>query len=201
MIHDFWFPSPISSEYLNKVDNEKIKEYCLFLRDSDAGRTVSNIGGWQSNDLDIETPELQELFSEIRNQLHVLKTEAGMKDNVELDISNIWINVNEQNSYNDVHTHPGSAYSGVYYVKCNQDDSGSIMFRSPIVAHEYHLNCELFKDNRQLVAYTRCLYPPVEQNVLFFPSWLGHNVMPNNSSEMRISISFNTQVLVFGDRL
>ena len=201
MRHDLWFPSSISSEYLTSIDNRKIEDYCLMLKSKDPGRSISNIGGWQSNNLDINVPELQELFFEIRKQLNILKTDIGMKDNVELDIDNIWININEKNSYNDLHSHPGSPYSGVYYFKCNREDSGNIMFKSPIVAHEYHLDDMLFKNNPQLVGHTRCFYQPDEQKILFFPGWLQHSVTPNNNEQSRISISFNTQVLVFGDRL
>lgn len=197
MRHDLWFPSPVSSDFLESLDNRKIENYCLNLKDQNSGRNLSNLGGWQSNDLDLSTPELQDLFVEIRKKLHVLKTDIGMADNVELDIDNIWININGSNSSNLLHSHPNSLFSGVYYVKCTDEASGNIMFRSPIATHEYHLDDRFFKQDNMLMAHTRCFYHPVESKILFFPSWLYHSVGQNEGNDARISISFNTKLIIF----
>jgi len=195
MQHDLWFPSPVSSSILQDLDNSKIENFCLSLRKTSSGREISNLGGWQSDDLDLSEPKLQELFFEIRKNLHLLKTDIGMKDNVELDIDNIWININEKGSSNQLHSHPHSLFSGVYYVKCIPNESGNITFRSPIVTHEYHLDDSLFKNNSMLIAHTRCFYWPIESKIILFPSWLFHYVTPNLGNELRISISFNTKVI------
>ena len=36
--------------------------------------------------------------------------------------------------------------------------------------------------------------PPNKQELLIFPSWLKHSVMPNLSDEERITISFNLKL-------
>ena len=48
-----WFPTPI---WLHKLDLEddkhkQILEYCMQLKSSSAGKVLSNVGGWQSEDL------------------------------------------------------------------------------------------------------------------------------------------------------
>ena len=54
--------NPLFSSFLYykflDTDIEKIRKYCYDLRDKDNGRNISNIGGWQSNLLSGEIPEL-----------------------------------------------------------------------------------------------------------------------------------------------
>jgi uncharacterized protein (TIGR02466 family) len=194
MQHDLWFPSPISSDIIEGLNNSVIADFCLTMKETNTGRLISNYGGWQSNNLDLNTPELFELFSEIRAKLHILKTDIGMHDNVTLDIDNIWINVNQKTNYNSSHVHPRSAFSGTYYVKCNSETSGNISFRSPVTAHEYHLDSHWFKENNMLIAHTECFYYPANGLIVLFPSWLSHHVTPNTGDDERISISFNTKI-------
>ena len=47
MIHNI-FQVPVYQNEL-KIDNQSLSEYCIQLSHKDKGRTISNIGGWQSN--------------------------------------------------------------------------------------------------------------------------------------------------------
>ena len=37
----------------------------------------------------------------------------------------------------------------------------------------------------------KCVYDPLEGRILMFPAWLWHCVEPNESNDIRISVSFN----------
>ena len=52
-----------------KLDNDKLEKFCLQKKKSSPGRKVSNGGGWQSDNLDLATPELAELFAEVGKRL------------------------------------------------------------------------------------------------------------------------------------
>ena len=43
------FQIPVYQNEL-EIDNQSLSKYCIQLSHKDKGRTISNIGGWQSND-------------------------------------------------------------------------------------------------------------------------------------------------------
>jgi hypothetical protein len=99
-----------------------------------------------------------------------------------------WVNINKKNNYNTRHVHLDTRMflSGVYYAKV-PENSGNIRFydpRGPLMQamsdHDY------FYDG---FAYQYLI--PKDDMIIFFPSWLEHDVEPNNSDEDRISIAFN----------
>ena len=57
------FKVPIYKQKL-KLDLKTIETFCANLSLKDKGKTISNVGGWQSNNLYLnkKTPELKELL-------------------------------------------------------------------------------------------------------------------------------------------
>lgn len=82
------------------------------------------------------------------------------------------------------HYHPNSFFSGVYYPQNIQ--YSSIRFKNP------H-NPTIFPrfNNHNLYNSTSMEYTPEQGSVIIFPSDLEHDVLPNVSDQMRISIAFN----------
>jgi uncharacterized protein (TIGR02466 family) len=143
----------------------------------------SNIGGWQSKPQNNKV-ELNPLINYINTFCKNIN--LGIQ---QIDIPEIWINVNKQNDWNTIHQHGGHTFSGVYYVKTPKD-SGRLAFRDPRPA----AICNSFLvdkyDNGEL-RYLNML----EGMFILFPSYLEHFVEPNKNKEERISISFNVDVL------
>ena len=165
------------------LDTTSIEKYCLDHQDKNDGRTLSNIGGYQSHNVKISL-----LVKEINKYLNVF-SESHAIDN-ELVIDNMWININEFKDYNITHCHPNALFSGVYYVK-TPDKCGNITFENPstdVMTHTYQgIN---FKEYNLFNSVTH--WQSVKENILYvFPGWLKHRVEPNLSNEKRISISFN----------
>jgi uncharacterized protein (TIGR02466 family) len=194
MICELWFPSPICIDYLNTIDNNQIKNFCLDLKQNSSGRNLSNRGGWQSYDLPVDTPELQSLILEVERSFNSVKQTIGMKDELYLKIDNIWININNKGDYNIPHLHPYSIFSGIYYVEGNPETSGNIVFRNPTANHEYHIEPIHFKHENNLIGNMTCSYKPEPRKLIIFPSWLYHHVEPSNDNDTRISIAFNTKM-------
>lgn len=165
------------------LDTTAIEKYCLDYQDKDEGRTLSNVGGYQSNNVEI-TP----LAKEINKYLDVFSGAYGISD--ESEVGNMWININGFKDHNKLHSHPNSLFSGVYYVK-TPDKCGNIIFENPshdIIEHTYYST----KFNGYNSFNSTTHWQEAKENTLYvFPSWLKHRVEPNLSNEKRISISFN----------
>jgi len=170
------------------LDNAAISKYSLSLSKKDKGRVLTNIGGWQSDNLE-DVSELKELIGVIQNHLTLFAKEIGIKHTIK--VTNRWININGYKDTNLLHSHPNCLISGVYYVQTPKD-CGNIVFHHPVRALLQHSWSEEEIDN-----YTEFTSPewwmPSQAGLLYlFPSWLDHMVKPNlNKKEKRISISFN----------
>lgn len=103
-----------------------------------------------------------------------------------LFITTSWFNRNTPGTSHHLHRHPNSIVSGVFYVKAPKG-GGDLVFAR---------NTEMLAPNRKEMlsghASDFSAVEPEDNLLLLFPSYLNHFVTPNNSSENRISISFNT---------
>jgi uncharacterized protein (TIGR02466 family) len=99
-------------------------------------------------------------------------------------LSDSWANYTINGAKARWHQHHDSVVSGVYYYKTTGND-GNIMFKTP----NPYINLESFPIGEQVHKYVT--YTPSIGKIIIFPGWLEHEVEPNNSSEPRISFSFN----------
>ena len=101
----------------------------------------------------------------------------------------MWANINYQGGYNKPHIHPNSLFSGVYYVKTPKN-SGKLVCNDPRPGVQ--LNMPIRKEGRPPKHLWReCHLEPVEGRIIIFPFYLWHSVEPNQSNDIRISVSFN----------
>jgi len=179
------FKIPILSINLN-IPRSKLIENINKIK-KHKGRVMSNLNGYQSNDLDKESAFLP-LLKIIEEESNKLANIVGIKNN--LKVVNFWINCNKYGNSNIIHIHPGSIFSGSFYLKVPKE-SGSIVFRNPAANI-----VETFWQN-YIKGFTKFNSPtwkffPLEGQLLIFPSWLEHYVETNNNKkEERISIAFN----------
>ena len=176
--------------------NLKLKNLIFDWKDKDKGIERSNVLGWHSKD-DMHTKNHFNFFTDeinnIQSEIHLTEEYAN---NTELRVENMWANINHKYSYNRFHTHPGSLWSGVYYVQ-SPPNCGSILFK--LVDRDLYGTPTYEKDNidRQTHQWQTIEHKPIEGRVILFPSWLGHEVQQNltdveGENGNRISISFNT---------
>ena len=176
--------------------NLKLKNLIFDWKDKDKGVERSNVLGWHSKD-DMHIRNHFNFFTDeinnIQSEIHLTEEYAN---NTELRVENMWANINHKYSYNRFHTHPGSLWSGVYYVQ-SPPNCGSILFK--LVDRDLYGTPTYEKDNidRQTHQWQTIEHKPIEGRVILFPSWLGHEVQQNltdveGENGNRISISFNT---------
>ena len=186
--------NPIFSSFLYvedlSLDLKTIKDYCLKLKSDSAGRKISNIHGWQSEDLQGEIPELNDLFLEMDKHLNIVAANIPVKKGKRLSLLNSWININDTpGCYNKPHSHPGSMLSGVFYT--DDFDDSNITFINPSPAHAHVFDGSNINDTNE---FTSGFYyiKPRSNRMIIFPSYLQHYVEPSNSSKSRITIAFNS---------
>ena len=112
-------------------------------------------------------------------------------DNHSLKLTQYWANVNEPNDYNMRHHHIPSHLSGVYYVKV-PEQSGDIRFFDD---RRVKLATEPEAAKETPLSRFEITFQPKEGMMLIFPSWLEHIVGQNKSSQTRIAVSFNIDLV------
>ena len=184
------FKTPVYFKDLS-LNNKAIAKYCLSIQSKDKGCVLSNLGGWQSNDLNGEHKILNKLFVSIKKHTDLFAKQLDIK--CTKFIGNIWININEYKDSNLIHCHPGAVVSGVYYLQTPKD-CGNINFYHPGYDN-FQYNWTKDKINNHNTYNSGEWWLPSNAGRLYlFPGWLKHQVQPNlNKKEKRISISFNFQ--------
>lgn len=182
---ELWFPSVIWSAMIHIVNNASLKHWAYDRKRNDVGRAISNYGGYQSSDLMLgDHQEIDKLISYVNKEIDNCRRQVGLP---ELELYNIWLNINPPGGYNQLHNHLGSVLSGVYYVDANTDQ-GNIQFERSDGA-EYHIPDYVEKET--YYTSSRATYAAKTGGLYIFPGWLKHSVQGNRSNTDRISISFN----------
>ena len=182
---ELWFPSVIWSAVIHAVDNSELKKFAYDRKKIDSGRSVSNFNGYQSSDiLSGDHAQIDRLVVYLNQEIAVCAKQVGLP---QLEIQNIWLNINPPGAYNELHHHLGSVLSGVYYVDA-KDQQGNIQFERTDGA-EYHIPEKI--EQETYYTCTRATYAAKTGALYVFPSWLKHSVQGNRSNADRISISFN----------
>ena len=144
------------------------------------GIVRSNYGGWHS---DVESNKFTDISYII---LEFYKKEI-LKKNVDVKLSSIWANVNDKGSYNNIHSHGDSHYSGVYYIKTPKN-SGNLYLVNRETSFTEPFN--YFKSG----CADEVEYKPEEGDLYLFSGHLPHRTGVNLSDEDRISISWNITI-------
>jgi len=179
-----------------RLDNDRLEKFCLEQKKNSPGRIVSNSGGWQSENLDLATPELAELFAEVGKRLDEIHRYFEFSAPLRQVITEAWININQKGHFNNSHDHPGSLFSAVYYVKGGAD-KGDLELKTPIAPHTYTISKEMVGSYNAFTGHAMVI-PPITGDLVIFPSWILHRVNMSQSQEDRISIAFNARAAKFG---
>jgi len=122
-----------------------------------------------------------------RNQIHkeypdFEKYILNLCDDKDLFIKECWINVNPKNGYQSVHDHSECDVAGTYYV-CVPENSGVLKFYNPAPA------VETLHRLKPYVEFTSTKVPN-NGDIVFWHGYMKHEVTPNMSDDLRVSISF-----------
>jgi uncharacterized protein (TIGR02466 family) len=163
-----------------------------------SGTQHSNLGGWQSS-WDMErwggAPAIK-LLAFGRNTANRVTTDREGKPVAIVWRANMWANVNRSGHANEFHSHPGSFWSGVYYVDDGgiADDpslGGELEFMDPRGPGPAMYAPQLAFGAAGLSVGANEMVRPRAGRLVMFPSWLLHQVRPYKGNAERISIAFN----------
>jgi len=186
MIREEFFPTNVYGKDI-QLDNNKLAQDIINWSNQDPGVAKTNVKGWHSTTDMASKPEYQPLV----NELMIMSKDVFKEEWLDREpvLGNMWANINPKEGSNQPHIHPNSLFSGVYYVKSNPqagrlkiyDPRPGIQMVMPI-RKEGQPPKHLWRDAN---------LDPVTGRLIMFPAWLWHAVEPNQSDELRISVSFN----------
>ena len=186
MICEAFFPTLIYAEDV-KLDNKLFEKEIIEWSKKDEGVKKTNVGGWHSQTNMFEIPVFKPLVDELfKMQTLIFKEERLDRKPV---MGNMWANINYKGGYNQPHLHPNSLFSGVYYVKA-PDNCGRLTCNDPRPGVQCNMPTRI--EGRPPPHLWREVHiEPKVGRIIMFPSWLWHAVEPNQSNDIRISVSFN----------
>ena len=173
--------------------NEVLRTRILAHQQASAGENKTNVGGWHS-----ETGQLEfcgDSGRRLIRHMYEMADEATRRVLVECGhpprpmrwTLHAWVNVNRPGDFNRVHTHPGSTWSGTYYVDTGDPEDPEagtpIQFLDPCQGR-----ANLFLPPLVPSGFTQRPEPGM---MILFPSYLPHMVFAHRGNRPRISIAFN----------
>ena len=188
MHRDLHFPTPVYvADIKHPTLNQELERDIIAWSKKDKGVVRTNVQGWHSHTTMQDMPEYKKLVGML------YASQKTIYDQEHLDsepvLGNMWANINPPGGMNRAHQHPNSLWSGVYYIKAPKnsghlkiDDPRSVASMTRPRQKEGQLPDRLLRETH---------YEPIAGRLIMFPGWLMHCVDPNESNDIRISVSFN----------
>lgn len=188
--YDSLFPTiVIYTDHKNLIDEKLVKQSKQLLKDygtkpfySPCLSTVENMGGV------LNLPEFQQIKDCIVFTLDAYCQKTKLEKE-RLKFSCSWLNLYDKYGYQDLHSHPGSVLSGVFYLK--SDGLKDLIFQAPY--HFFQPVAPKYSE-KNLENSVNIEYASIEGRCYIFPSHLMHRTLPAQNE--RISLSFN---IVYSD--
>jgi len=186
IIHNL-FPTPI---YTTKINRGFTKQELNFVKEQEK-HSSKNQGNINTKDNYILN---KKEFKNIKKFLNdcckdYIKTIICPKNNVELYITQSWLNYTKENEYHHKHNHGNSIVSGVLYFNANKDNDNITFFNK----ENYEQISPEINNNKFNVWNSQSWWLPVETGkLMMFPSSTKHQVDNKKGYNIRVSLAFNT---------
>lgn len=162
----------------------------------------SNVGGWHSDTGMLDWGGAAARFLAER-AVAIAKRMSHFEDRTADDFDwpiYMWANVLTPGALNQVHTHPGQIWSAVFYVDMGdgaggEDTGGELQLEDPRFPMT-HMRLNTLRmvgiDGKPQQGETRMKLR--DGDLVVFPSWLRHGVMPYRGTGERVSIAMNIDI-------
>ena len=169
----------LSTKEINFIENLPKKQeemYNKFHQNSD-------------NNYVLKLEELKNIKNFIQQNIDTYKTQVlKARSDIEIYITQSWVNYSVPGNFHHRHDHPNSYLSGIFYVNTANThttfEQVNRVFNLELAPYSEH---NIFNSGSWKLKQNN-------NNVIIFPSTLLHKVEENNSTEKRITIAFNTYV-------
>ena len=183
---EFAFATPITITKLD-LDNIQLANFCR----KKANSVRSDLYNQQSDNLDLNEPELQPLLHAVHNTANELYYNLGFKKTTKLNILRAWANIGNNLYIDQPHTHTKGLFTATYYVNgLGVKEHGTLNLLSPATALAHVIDVNHIETNNNFNSFMYEVVP-ITGNLVMFPSWIIHNVSRNWLEEERISIALD----------
>jgi uncharacterized protein (TIGR02466 family) len=189
---EYIFPTPIFRYALQNADtlNDQLRGIILERERARPPESKSNQGGWQSQPDIFQwgQPGITALGRLVRSAVNIATESIGVPGTLKMEFRLYgWAAVNRKGHYNTAHVHPGSTWSGTYYVDAGDEPldtpGAALEFLHPITAATMNFFPGILPSAR--------LVRPATGMIILFPSYLQHSVRMYAGERPRICIAFN----------
>ena len=195
---EYLFPTQVVSGTIKDFDSFKqdLIDWIYQYKENDPGISkISNKRGWQSLSKEVFT---EEGFEPFKDKLIPCVTQLSNEFRVgrQMDLVQMWLNINGPFSYNVSHRHPGTELAGVLWIK-QTPESGRFVFDNMDTG--YRDAMLLNATDRDYLEEKKM--PPeyvpeyTDGTMIIFPAGISHRVEINETTEDRISLSFNIKII------
>jgi uncharacterized protein (TIGR02466 family) len=186
MMKEQFFPTNFYGKDI-QLNNQELAQHIINWSQQDQGVKKTNVTGWHSQ-TDMHTkPEYKSLVDELFIFIKEIWKEEWL-DRAPV-LGNMWANINYKDGYNKPHVHPNTLFSGVYYIKTSPN-CGQLICTDPRPGIQTVMPTRI-KGKPPKDLWREVHLDPIEGRIIIFPAWLWHSVEPNESNDIRISVSFN----------
>jgi len=128
-----------------------------------------------------DSPEfslIEDAFQQLADSMLIFLRRSKLAISRNRTVSEAWASVHHGGDQHGIHTHPGSMLSGVYYVQV-PTDAGHLQFMD-------------LRGGVGLKPFDAAVpIAPTEGELVLFPSWVPHEILPTKGHGKRISIALN----------
>jgi len=184
------FPTPVYIVKRDSLDSTEEKEIEDIIEE---GMHRNRHNSTSNNSYIFNNDNLKNLKQFCEQQLKIYVEKSITPTEVDIYITQSWINVTRPGENHHSHYHPNSIISGVFYISTEEDDN--IMFMDPNDKLKNQIVIDTTLEEWNIWNSPNWCFPVSKNELILFPSWLQHTVEPNDKATTdRISISFNTFV-------
>ena len=180
------FPTPV---YITEIDREFTKQELNFVKEQKK-HCSKNAGNINTKDNYILNKKEFKNIKKFLNKhcKNYLDTVICPKNNLELYITQSWLNYTEADQYHHKHEHPNSVISGVLYFDSDIKNDKILFSKST----EQQIKPIIDNTKFNLWNSETWFFPVETGRLIMFPSSTIHQVEIKKGKNTRISLAFNT---------
>jgi len=191
------FSIPIASVNLSEINSEDILNE---LKSIKYNRNGNNNSSMSDTDFLLDGLGFKSLKESICNKFdEYVYSVLNFKD-IEFYMCSSWSNLHLKNDSGQIHYHPNSLYSAVYYPQDTDENSGMINFHCPESVSTY-ITTVFDPDigEYNLINSKTWSFSAKKGDLFIFPSHINHSVSTNRSDQERYSIACNFWIKKYVD--
>lgn len=192
------FATLVWNKQIEEVKNyqKELIDYSYEIKNDSSSEYNSNTDGYQSKLLNLSHPLISRFVNDLKKYIINYANVFEIVSEFEIQIDDMWFNINQKNDYLLPHIHSQKDFSGVFFLKASQN-SGTLVLENPDIGYQYQ---KLFTNNKNNFIYNcyncqQFFIEPLELKLVLFPAHIKHFVTKNLTSDDRISVAFDVNII------